>query len=315
MKRCVVIGGNGFIGNAVVALLSQTDREVIVLGRSSGIEHSLPASCRYVCGDYGNHAILQDLLLPGCEVIDLAYSTVPKTSYRDPVFDLISNLPPSVGLLQEALHAKVSKLVVVSSGGTVYGPAHSLPIDESHPTEPISPYGITKLTIDRYAVMFHRTMDLPVVVARPANAYGETQRSGSGQGFLAAAIDAILAGREVEVFGGQGTIRDYIHVGDVAHGIIAALEHGKSGEVYNIGTGKGSSHSEVIELLREIVRPDGLELNCKVLPERRFDVPSNVLDSRKLHLASGWSHSIELQEGLRRMWNSFLNRRRATLKS
>lgn len=315
MKRCVVIGGNGFIGNAVVALLSQTDREVIVLGRSSGIEHSLPASCRYVCGDYGNHAILQDLLLPGCEVIDLAYSTVPKTSYRDPVFDLISNLPPSVGLLQEALRAKVSKLVVVSSGGTVYGPAHTLPIDESHPTEPISPYGITKLTIDRYAVMFHRTMDLPVVVARPANAYGETQHSGSGQGFLAAAIDAILAGREVEVFGGQGTIRDYIHVGDVAHGIIAALEHGKSGEVYNIGTGKGSSHSEVIELLREIVRSDGLELNCKVLPERRFDVPSNVLDSRKLHLASGWSHSIELQEGLRRMWNSFLNRRRATLKS
>jgi UDP-glucose 4-epimerase len=315
LKRCVVIGGNGFIGNAVVALLSQTDREVIVLGRSSGIERSLPASCRYVCGDYGNHTILRDLLQPGCEVIHLAYSTVPKTSYGDPVFDLISNLPPSVGLFQEALHAKVSKLVVVSSGGTVYGPAHSLPIDESHPTEPISPYGITKLTIDRYAVMFHRTMDLPVVVVRPANAYGETQRSGSGQGFLAAAIDAILAKREVEIFGVQGTIRDYIHLDDVAHGVIAALENGKSGEVYNIGTGQGSSHSEVIAMLKEIVRPDGFELHCNILPERRFDVPSNVLDSRKLHLASGWTHSIELHEGLRRMWNAFLNRRRAPSKS
>ncbi len=309
MKRCVVIGGNGFIGNAVVALLSQTDREVIVLGRSSGIERSLPASCRYVCGDYGNHTILRDLLQPGCEVIHLAYSTVPKTSYGDPVFDLISNLPPSVGLFQEALHAKVSKLVVVSSGGTVYGPAHSLPIDESHPTEPISPYGITKLTIDRYAVMFHRTMDLPVVVVRPANAYGETQRSGSGQGFLAAAIDAILAKREVEIFGVQGTIRDYIHLDDVAHGVIAALENGKSGEVYNIGTGIGTSNLDALEIIKTLAETKNLPVHYKIMPSRRFDVPANILSSEKLKRDTGWHPLVSLKDGLRNMWASALSSR------
>ncbi len=121
----------------------------------------------------------------------------------------------------------VRRLLLVSSGGTVYGPPCTLPMAESHPTAPISPYGITKLTIDHYALMFHHTRGLPVVVVRPANAYGVQQRSRTGQGFLAAAIDAILSRREIEIFGDAGTIRDYIHVTDVASGILAALDFGE----------------------------------------------------------------------------------------
>jgi UDP-glucose 4-epimerase len=129
--------------------------------------------------------------------------------------------------------------VLVSSGGTVYGVARSLPIAEDHPTEPISPYGITKLTIEKYAGMFGAASGLPIVIVRPGNAYGEGQHASTGQGFIATAMDAICRGEAVGVFGPIGTIRDYVHVADVASGIVAAWILGAAGETYNIGTGVG----------------------------------------------------------------------------
>ena len=241
--------------------------------------------------------------------MNLAYSTVPKTSFGDPTFDLLSNLPPNVALLQEMQRAEVRRLVIVSSGGTVYGAASVLPIPEDHPTNPISPYGITKLTIDSYARMFHTTMDLPVLIARPANAYGEAQRTGVGQGFMAAAIEAIQRGGEVQIYGPEGTIRDYIHVQDVASGIVAVLQQGKEGNIYNLGTGIGASNLDLIRLLQGLADADGFSVKVNHLPERRFDVAANVLDSRKLAAASGWAPRIPLAEGLAAMWRHGLQRK------
>jgi UDP-glucose 4-epimerase len=255
-----------------------------------------------VQGDYANLGLLRSLLSPGCDVVNLAYSTVPKTSFGDPTFDLLSNLPANVALLQEVGRADVHRLVIVSSGGTVYGPPHSLPIKEDHPTNPISPYGITKLTIDSYARMFHATMDIPVLIVRPANAYGEAQRTGVGQGFMAAAIEAIQQGRSVEIYGARGTVRDYIHVSDVAAGILAALQRGQAGEIYNLGTGLGASNLDLLRVLESLAKSDGFAVQVNHLPERRFDVSANVLDSSMLHAATGWSPKVSIADGLAAMW-------------
>jgi UDP-glucose 4-epimerase len=307
MAPTLIIGGAGFIGLEVTRLLLKAGGDVVVLGRGQE-PLSLPKGCRYVQGDYANLGLIRTLLQPGCDVVNLAYSTVPKTSFSDPTFDLLSNLPANVALLQEIRHADARRLVIVSSGGTVYGAASTLPIREDHPTNPISPYGITKLTIDSYARMFHATMDLPVLIARPANAYGEAQRSGVGQGFMAAAIDAIQRGREVEIYGPEGTIRDYIHVHDVATGILATLQHGVAGEIYNIGTGIGASNLDLLRLLRDLVEADGFALRVKHLPMRRFDVAANILDSAKLSKATGWSPRVALAEGVAAMWSHRLQR-------
>ena len=303
MNSCLVIGGSGFIGRHVTRLLCESGRDVVVLGRRVSAGYTLPAGCRYISGDYSDRQFLHSVLKHGCEVIDLAYSTVPKTSYDDPVFDLVSNLPASVGLFQEALEAGVSRVVIVSSGGTVYGPPEELPLKESHPTRPVSPYGITKLTTDRYALMFHRNVGLPVVVVRPANAYGEEQRTGTGQGFIAAAIAAIRAGREVEIYGTQGTIRDYIHVADVAAGILSALDHGENGEIYNLGSGIGTSNLDIVRILETPAGKSNLPVRTKILPERRFDVEANILDSSKLRSKSGWNPKIPLHAGIQMMWD------------
>ncbi|MCP9933256.1 NAD-dependent epimerase/dehydratase family protein [Cyanobium sp. Candia 9D4] len=310
--KTIVIGGAGFIGSLVSQALIASGREVTVVGRRPPGAHTAALRCTYRCADLGNRAQMREILEPGCEVIDLAYATVPKTSYGDPVFDLLANLPGSVGLLEEAMAAGVRRLLLVSSGGTVYGPPCTLPIPESHPTAPISPYGITKLTIDHYALMFHHTRDLPVVVVRPANAYGVQQRSRTGQGFLAAAIDAILSHREIEIYGEAGTIRDYIHVTDVASGILAALDCGGDGEIYNLGTGIGASNLDVMAMLRPLAKAAGHSIQVRHLPSRRFDVEANVLDAGKLRLASGWRPDVSLQQGLAEMWDHALTMSSAT---
>jgi UDP-glucose 4-epimerase len=260
-----------------------------------------------VSGDYGNRAVLKDILSGVAEVVDLAYATVPQTSFADPFFDMLSNLPASLGLLQEAVAAGVRKVVLVSSGGTVYGVANSLPIGEDHPTNPISPYGITKLTTEKYAWMFQVVSDLPVVVVRPSNAYGEEQRAFSGQGFIATAMHSIIRGQEVAIFGSEGTIRDYIHVSDVASGIVAALDYGKPGSIYNIGSGEGRSNLDVLRDIEPLAKQAGYLLRITNLPHRRFDVPANVLDIRKLHAASGWWPQVSFTSGVARVWRAVLD--------
>jgi UDP-glucose 4-epimerase len=302
-RRCCVIGGAGFIGSHLVAALLDMGYEVTVLDTRRPNEKTLRRGPRYICGDCGNKEVL-DIALDGVtEIADLAYATFPKTSYENPVNDILTNLPASVRLLEAAIRVQVRKVVVVSSGGTVYGRAQQLPIDEDHPTCPISPYGITKLALEKYAQMFHQLHDLPVVVVRPANAYGEGQRPFIGQGFVATAMGAILLKKNVIVYGKNGTVRDYVHAHDIARGIIAALDRGRAGLVYNISSGVGRSNREVLEAIEEVVRPAGFRIRVRTETLRGFDVPINVLSSERLHEQTGWQTQVSWEDGLRRTWD------------
>ena len=309
MSTCIVIGGNGFIGSELIPLLEASGRNVNVLGRSPVRPTGLSVKITYSQGDYADRETLRSLLEPGCEVINLAYSTVPKTSYDDPLHDLLSNLPANVALLEECAAAGTGKVVMVSSGGTVYGPSRSTPLGERAPTTPVSPYGISKLSTELYTMMFHRNTGLPARIVRPANAYGESQRSGKGQGFIDEAVDAVLGGKEIPIYGERGTVRDYIHVGDVAAGIAAALERGQAGCVYNIGTGVGTSNLDILGILGPLAESEGKEIRHAVYAPRVFDVEANVLDATRLREASGWAPVIPIGEGIRRVWESRLGTR------
>jgi UDP-glucose 4-epimerase len=227
-----------------------------VLDRHPSPARDLPRKVTYIMGDYSDRTKLRSILIDTDEVIDLAYSTVPKTSFDDPLYDVLSNLPPGVALLQEAAQVSLKKMVFVSSGGTVYGKANVLPISETHPTNPISPYGITKLTMEKYAGMFAVTAGLPVAIARPANAYGEDQAAFTGQGFIPTAIQSVLQEKKIDVYGEQGTIRDYLHVTDIARGIVAVLVHGETGQAYNIGSGIGRNNKDVLATIRPLALQD-----------------------------------------------------------
>jgi len=299
---CCVIGGCGFIGHHLVEILASQGKDLIVVGRNPVASKALPSGVRYIAGDYGNKSFLREVLKDVDEIIDLAYASVPKTSFEDPVKDILNNLPSSVNLFEVASSLPIKKLVIVSSGGTVYGKAISVPILEDHSTEPISPYGITKLAVEKYALMYHALKGLPVVCVRPANAFGEGQQPFSGQGFVATAIASALEGREINIFGNQGVIRDFVYVKDVASGIAVALESCPAGECYNIGSGIGKSNHEILEMLSVIAESRGIKLRVNILPSRQFDVPVNVLDSSKLRNETDWLPNVSLMKGLELTW-------------
>lgn len=306
MSHCCVIGGAGFLGSHVVEALTARERLVTVVGRSPATSYPLPPGVRYISGDYGERTFLLNALKGVDEIINLSYSTVPSTSFEDPVRDILSNLPAAVGLFETASCLDVKRIVVVSSGGTVYGPAQRLPIDEEHPTNPISPYGVTKLAIEKYGLMFRRLKDLPVVIVRPSNAFGERQRPFSGQGFVATAMASVLSRQEMFLYGFSGTVRDYVHVTDVATGIVAALESGKPGGLYNIGSGLGRTNREVLDAIYPLALTAGLEPHITVLPAREFDVEANILDSSKLKHDTGWEPMVPFQTGIERTWEWFV---------
>ena len=259
--------------------------------------YELPSGTEYLAGDFAQHSLICRLLDTHQEVIHLAYATVPNTSFENPLGDLLQNLPPTVQLFSEAAD-RGTKLVLASSGGTVYGEAAELPISEDHPTKPISPYGVTKLTLENYAYLYAATHGLKFVCVRPANAYGIGQVPFIGQGFIATAMASAIRGIPIKIFGKCGTIRDYLYVSDLASGIVCALVHGRLSETYNLGSGIGLSNLDVIEIFKPLLRKIGGEVQIEHLPERAFDVRANVLNSTKLHIDSGWEPLIGLNEGM-----------------
>ena len=303
MKHCCIIGGTGFIGSHIVNKLISRKRQITVIGRNLSPSRPLPGSVRYVAGDFGEKHFLMDILQSVDEIIHLAYLTVPKTSFDDPVHDILINLPATVVLLDAADCVGVKKFVLVSSGGVIYGKSCKVPIQEDHPTNPISPYGISKLTAEKYANMYNEIKSLPVVCVRPANAYGEGQKPFTEQGFIITAIASILRRQNITLFGKTGTIRDYIHVSDVAEGVIAALEHGVPNSCYNIGTGVGRNNKDILASIYPFAKSIGLEPQIKRFPLRPFDVPVNILDSTKLTKETGWSATVSFEEGIKRTWN------------
>lgn len=293
----LVIGGAGYIGSNLVAQLVAAGRGVTVLGRSAAPRRAVATGAVYVSGDVADTALLDKLLDAHSEVIHLAYATAPNTAFANPLEDLMQNLRPAVALFAGAAQRGI-RLVMVSSGGTVYGEAQSLPMREDHPTRPISPYGATKLTIEHYAHLSAATDALEFVCVRPANAYGAGQRPFVGQGFVATAMASAMQGRAIKIFGERGTVRDYLYVSDLASGIIAALEKGRPSETYNIGSAIGLSNFDVVSAMSDLLGRHGIEVAVEHLPERLSDVRANVLDYAKLQEHTGWRPHTGLAEGL-----------------
>lgn len=303
--RTLVIGGAGFIGQALLQVMANDAcRRITVLGRSIRPHHPLPAQVRYIQGDAGNHGLMAELLQDCDEVVDLAYATVPQTSFIDPLFDVTANLPTAVNTLQLASKAALRRYLLVSSGGTVYGNTAVEFISEAHPTNPVSPYGISKLVTEKYALFFHQMNQLPIVIARPGNPFGVQQIGQTTQGFIGAAIAAIRAQRSITVYGDRGTVRDYLHVDDLAQGLAALLNHGHPGVVYNLGSGVGHDNMQVLALLELLAQADGLEVNTLHQPARAFDVQHNVLDSSLALHHCGWKPHLSLRNGLRQVWQA-----------
>lgn len=296
--RIVLLGGTGFIGQQF-ARMFRFSAEIVAISRSRPPAASILDGVSYIQGDCASQEFLRQVLRIDDYIIYLAYNSVPKTSFDDPLSDIQENLPLAISLLSVLRDVPVKRLLYVSSGGTVYGPATlECPITEEHSTHPISPYGITKLAIEKYCRMYARLFSIPVVIARPSNPFGPGQAPYRGQGFIATAIGKILQGEEMPVFGENGTVRDYLYIDDLCIALKILLDYNiEPGEIFNIGSETGMNNLEVMQSIAKVANIEFSNIKLNFLPARNFDVAYNVLNSDKIK-ALGWRRMMSLDQGL-----------------
>ncbi|NMC36412.1 NAD-dependent epimerase/dehydratase family protein [Candidatus Beckwithbacteria bacterium] len=301
-QRCVIFGGGGFIGNNLLADIGKSEKKLVVVGISKQGPNN--SNCQYI--QLKKIEDLENIIEKDDEVINLSYATVPKTSFENPIDDVEKNLPFAVKLFSVCAAKKIKKIIHLSSGGAVYGEQKHFPIIEQTVCRPISPYGISKQTIDSYAHFFYQLYQLPVVVLRPSNAYGPGQIAYKGQGLIATVMASILDKKEITIHG-QKNIRDYVFIEDIVRAIIAGLKKGKIGKIYNIGTGQGASNQIIVEKIKALAIRDGFSLpKINIILPRPFDVSKNILSYRRFLKDTDWRPEINLDEGLQKTWTWFL---------
>jgi UDP-glucose 4-epimerase len=298
--RVVVLGGLGFIG-------SHLCRALITSGHLVRIFDKLYASHELVA-DFqdrieiveGDIACAEDVLCAirdAATLVHLVHTTVPGSSMKDPVHDITTNIVSAVRWLERLSETQLRRIIFVSSGGAVYGIAQNTPIKEDHPTNPISAYGISKLAIEKYIAMYASMFGIEYAVLRPSNVYGEGQRLQIGQGVIGVMADRALRGEPLELWGNGTTLRDYLHVSDMVAAVMRLISYRGTTKIFNVSSGVGHSVLDIIAILRSLL-PNFPEVVRK--PERGFDVPSNVLDSSKLRMETGWEPTVSLHEGIAR---------------
>ena len=296
--KCVVFGGGGFIGSTIVDRLLVAGHSVRIFERPRVAPYRLFSETEKVEWMTGDFLSIHDIssALEGMDtVIHLVSFTLPKTSNDDLIYDVQTNLIATIQLLNSMLAMKVNKIVFISSGGTVYGVPRYIPVDEDHPTDPVVSYGITKLAIEKYLLMFKILHGMKVLILRVANPYGPRQRVETPQGAVAAFFHRSLQNQKIEIWGDGSITRDYIYIDDVAEAFLRAVEYSGDLSVFNISSGIGTSLNELAELIGESI---GRQLDCIYLEKRPFDVPTSILNNNLAATHLGWVPKTVLQYGL-----------------
>jgi len=300
-KRCLVLGGKGFIGSHLVNAILSTGMPVRVFDRAEAeslIAPALSSQVEMIEGDFEDAASVA-AALEGCDIcFHLISTTLPKSSNDAPGYDLQSNALSTINLLEQAHKTGLKKIIFLSSGGTVYGTSNYIPINESHPTDPLCSYGITKLTIEKYLELYRSLYGIDYTVLRVSNPYGEGQRLSANQGVVAVFLGRALNNEKITIWGDGSVVRDYIYIGDVICSLMAVMNYSGNEHIFNIGSGIPLTLLELLATVESVV---GKKLMLEYMPTRSLDVPINVLDVTRAKQELNWMPKVSLSDGLLRM--------------
>ena len=297
--KILVTGGAGFIGSNIVDAYLSMGHDVFVLDDlSTGRESNLNPRAHFVRADIRDAAAVGKLFQT--ERFDVvnhhAAQMDVRRSVADPVFDASVNLLGVLTLLEAAARSGVSRVLFASSGGAIYGEQDYYPADELHPTRPISPYGVAKLSTEHYLFYYQAVYGVQHVCLRYANVYGPRQNPEGEAGVVAIFASKMLKGEHPVINGDGKQTRDYVFVGDVVRANVSALECGSS-SIFNIGTGV---ETDVNALFRHIKVLTGSSAPDAHGPAKKGEQLRSVLTSAKIGKALGWKPTITLEEGLKK---------------
>lgn len=294
--RILVTGGAGFIGSHVVETYLHAGHEVFVVDNlSQGRRENLPPQAPLYEVDIRSPALATvfDEVQPEIVSHHAAQVSVA-TSVAHPTEDVAVNVLGMVNVLEQAARHG-TRQVIFSSSVAVYGNPQYQPCDEAHPTRPLSPYGLSKLTGEAYLRLLAEMSGLRCTIFRYGNVYGPRQSAEGEAGVVAIFTDQMLARKPVVMDGDGLQTRDFVYVGDIARANLLALERGAGGP-YNLGTGQATTIHDLWLTLRSLTGYAGTEAYG---PPRQGDIRQMVLDAGLAARELGWQPQVSLEEGLR----------------
>jgi len=296
--KILVTGGAGFIGSHVVDAYVAAGHEVVVVDDlSTGKRENLNPKATFHQLDIQDAKVIDLIRDERPAVVNLHAAQMDvRRSVADPVFDARVNVVGLIQCLEGARKANVRRVIFVSSGGAAYGEQEAFPAPETHPTNPVSPYGVSKRAGELYAFFYRAEYQLPFFALRYANVYGPRQDPHGEAGVVAIFAGKMLRGEPITVNGDGKQTRDYVFVGDVVQANLAALEREPCGAV-NIGTGIETDVNRLAELLLQAA---GSKSDVKHGPAKQGEQRRSVIDCGKAAERLGWRPSVPLAEGLRR---------------
>lgn len=292
----LITGGAGFIGSNIAdACLAAGHSVVIVDNLSTGSLDNVPDGAVFYRADIRDEVLAAILDKHAIDVIDHHAAQIDvRRSVADPRYDLSVNVLGSLNVIEAGIRHGISRLIFASTGGAIYGEQEYFPADERHPTAPCSPYGITKLTVEKYLAFFQAERGLVSTVLRYTNVYGPRQNPHGEAGVVAIFSDKILA-REAPVINGDGLqTRDYVFVEDVVRANLLAL--GMTGsDTFNVCTG---IETTVVDIFRTLNAAAGSSMQELHGPPKPGEQRRSVCTYGKIRGTLGWSPNVEIAEGL-----------------
>lgn len=309
-RTVCITGGAGFIGSHLVdAFLADGNRVVVIDDLSGGNRDNLPTEAELHVLDIRSPEAAELVASCGAEIlVHQAAQMDVRKSVADPVFDAGVNVLGSLNLFEAARRGSVKQILFASTGGAIYGEQDRFPADESHPTRPLSPYGVAKLSVERYLYFYHQTYGIDAACMRYANVYGERQNPHGEAGVVAIFLERLLRGEDARINGDGQQTRDYVHVSDVVRANLAAA--GRPGFlVYNVGTGRETS---VVELFQELTNALGVDAEAEHGPAKSGEQRRSCIDPGRLRKELGVPSPLSLRDGFRRTAEWFEKRHHAT---
>ncbi len=301
-KSCIIFGGAGFIGSHIADDLLSHKLNVTVFDKlyasRKNVAHIID-KIKFLEGDFNNKIDIGDALRGHDYAVHLVSSTLPADSNLNPVYDVESNLVSTLHFLESCVINSISKVIFISSGGTVYGIPKSIPINENHPTQPTCSYGITKLAIEKYLGLYKELKGLDYSILRFSNPFGERQNLHLPQGLIVHLLYKIKNNNPIEIWGDGKVIRDYFYIKDGIKSVYKAIKYNGKIPMFNISSGKGMSINQILDKFRKILK---LDFEIKYLPARKFDVPVNILDNRLARKILNWKPETSIEDSLKKTW-------------
>ncbi len=298
IETVCITGGAGFIGSHLAdAFVKEGCRVLVIDDLSGGRRDNLPAAAELHVLDIRSREAAELVASAGVDLlVHHAAQMDVRRSVADPVFDADVNVVGSLNLFEAARRGGVKQVLFASTGGAIYGEQEVFPAGEDHPVRPVSPYGVSKLAVERYLYFYHVSYGLDVGCMRYANVYGERQNPHGEAGVVAIFLKRLLSG-EVPTINGDGLqTRDYVHVSDIVKANLAAA--GRKGFLtYNVGTGIESS---VVDLYHELNRALGLETEPNFGPAAAGEQRRSSIDPSRLHAELDVDAPLALSEGFKR---------------